>query len=327
MRAPRLADKRCFLIEWIRKANPKNRLMNRRLPPLNALRAFEAAARHLSFTKAADELHVTQAAVSHQIKALEEWLGIPLFRRLNRALILTEAGQAYLPPLRDALDLMASATERLFRKDSAGSLTISTMPSFAAKWLVMRLGRFQADHPELEVRLHTTAQIVDFAQQDVDVAIRFGRPPWPGVEALHLMTEEIFPVCAPRLLEGPHTLRVPENLRHHTLLHDDYLITWATWCAAAGVDGVDVTRGPRFTDSALVLQAAMDGQGLALARQVLVADDLAAGRLVRPFALNLPGDFAYYVVAPAHYFSRPKVKAFRDWLFEEAARTSAAPVA
>lgn len=294
--------------------------MSRRLPPLNALRAFEAAARHLSFTKAADELHVTQAAVSHQIKGLEEWLGLPLFRRVNRGLVLTDAGQTYLPPLRDALDLMANATERLFRKDSTGALTISTMPSFAAKWLVLRLGHFQAKHPELDLRLHTTAQMVDFAQQDVDVAIRFGSGNWPDLRVERLLNEDIFPVCSPRLLPN---LACPADLKRHTLLHDDYMITWASWLTAAGVEGIDVERGPRYTDSALVLQAAMEGQGVALARQVLVADDLAAGRLVRPFDVVLSGQYAYYFVAPPHYFSRPKVKAFRDWLFAEAEAYSA----
>ncbi|TWA87483.1 LysR family transcriptional regulator [Azospirillum brasilense] len=293
--------------------------MARRLPPLNALRAFESAARHLSFTKAAEELHVTQAAVSHQIKGLEEWLGMPLFRRMNRALILTETGQSYLPPVRDALDTLSHATERLFRMDGSGALTISTMPSFAAKWLVMRLGRFQARHPELEVRLHTTPQLVDFTQQDVDIGIRFGAGNWPGLRCERLMTEDIYPVCSPSLLDGPRPLCCPEDLRHHTLLHDDYFITWGTWGEAAGIGGLDHARGPRFDDSALLLQVAAEGGGVALARGVLVADDVAAGRLVRLFDVHLPGNYAYYVAAPPHYFSRPKVKAFRDWLFEEAA--------
>ena len=299
--------------------------MSRRLPPLNALRAFEAAARHLSFTRAAEELHVTQAAVSHQIKGLEEWLGMPLFRRLNRALMLTEAGQTYLPAVRDALDTLAQATDRLFRRDSAGALTISTMPSFAAKWLVMRLGRFQARHPELEVRLHATPQLADFAQQDVDVAIRFGSGRWPGLRSERLMTEDIFPVCSPALLRGGLPLARPEDLRRHTLLHDDYMITWAIWAEAAGLTGIDLHRGPRFNDSALILQAAMEGAGVALARGVLVADDVAAGRLVRLFDIHLPGDYAYYVAAPPPYFSRPKVRAFRDWLFEEAALSGQVP--
>lgn len=296
--------------------------MARRLPPLNALRAFEAAGRHLSFTKAADELHVTQAAISHQIKGLEEWLGMPLFRRLNRALILTEAGQSYMPPVRDALDTLAQATERLVQQDSSGALTISTMPSFAAKWLVMRLGRFQARHPELDVRLHTSAQLVDFAQQDVDVAIRFGSGDWPELRVEPLLTEEIFPVCSPRLLKGGKPLERPEDLCYHTLLHDDYLIGWKSWVAAAGAAGVDVNRGPRFTDSALTLQMAADGHGVALARGALAAEDIASGRLVRLFDVPMKGSYAYYLVAPPHYFSRPKVKVFRDWLLEEAGATA-----
>ncbi|WP_029006901.1 transcriptional regulator GcvA [Azospirillum halopraeferens] len=298
--------------------------MARRLPPLNALRSFEAAARHLSFTRAAEELHVTQAAVSHQIKALEEWLGIPLFRRVSRGLVLTEAGQTYLPPLRDAFESMSDATERLCRADSAGSLTISTMPSFAAKWLVMRLGRFQAAHPELELRLHTTSQMVDFAQQDVDLAIRFGRPPWPGVKAEWLMDDPVFPVCSPALARGDRPIRSPSDLLKHTLLHDDYQIDWTAWFTAAGVPAADATRGPRYTDSALLLQAAMEGHGVALARKVLVADDLAAGRLLRPFDVELPGTHAYYVVAPPHYYARPKVRAFRGWLYAEAGRETPA---
>lgn len=296
--------------------------MNRRLPPLNALRAFEAAARHLSFTQAAAELNVTQAAVSHQVKALEAWLGQPLFERMNRALRLTEAGRALLPPMRDALDQIAAATTRLAPREPTGVLTISTIPSFAAKWLVLRLGRFQAAHPEFAVRLLTSADLVDFVRQDVDVAIRFGHGPWPGVHAERLMTEEVFPVCSPSLPAGSPPLRTPADLRHHTLLHDDHVVTWRLWLRAAGVEDVDAERGPRFTDSALVLQLAIDGQGVALARRVLVGDDLAAGRLVRPFAQSLPGEFAYHLVAPPHHFSRAKVAAFRDWLLAEAEASS-----
>lgn len=293
--------------------------MPRRLPPLSALRVFEAAGRHLSFTKAAEELSVTQAAVSHQIKSLEEWLGVPLFRRMNRALQLTEVGQAYLPCVTMSLDGLSEATERLFRQDAGGALTVSTMPSWAAKWLVMRLGRFQDRHPDIDVRLQTSSALVDFARNDVDLAIRFGKGDWPGLRCDWLMDEEVFPVCSPALLKGPKPLETPADLRRHALLHDDYLITWDMWFAAAGLSGVNTTRGTRFTDSALMLQAAMAGQGVSLARIVLVADDLAAGRLVRLFDVTLRGELAYYVVAPPHYFQRTKVKAFRDWLFEEVA--------
>jgi len=303
--------------------------MTRNLPPLNGLRAFEAAARHLSFTRAAAELHVTQAAVSHQIKGLEDWLGTPLFRRVNRALELTEAGHAYRVPVSEALGLIADATGRLFRQENGGVLTVSTMPSFASKWLVLRLGRFQAAHPDIEVRLHTSSQLVDFAGRDVDVGIRLGRGQWPGVLAERLMTEDVFPVCAPALRDGPKPIRTPADLLRHTLLHDDYLITWSAWFAAAAAGGAmaggtpppgaEVDRGPRYSDSALLLQAAMAGQGVALARRVLVADDLAAGRLVRLFDVTLPGEYAYYVVTPSHGRIPAKVRLFRDWLFAEVA--------
>lgn len=298
--------------------------MTRRLPPLNALRAFEAAARRLSFTKAAEELCVTQAAVSHQIKGLEEWLGAPLFLRQNRALLLTEAGAAYLPSVKLAFDSLSDATDRLFRRDDSGALTVSTMPSLAAKWLVLRLGRFQERHPDIDVRLQTSSTLVDFTQQDVDVAIRFGVGHWPGLRAERLMSEELFPVCSPALPRREKPLHCPDDLRHYPLLHDDYIINWGMWLEAAGVSGVDVSRGAVFTDSALMLQAAMMGQGIALARHVLVADDIAAGRLIRLFDVAIPGDFAYYVVAPPHYFQRPKVRVFRDWLFEEAQATRVA---
>ncbi len=307
--------------------------MHRSLPPLNALRAFEAAARHLSFTRAAAELHVTQAAISHQIKGLEDWLGAPLFRRVNRTLLLTEAGQAYVVPVREALGQIADATDRLFRRDTGGVLTISTMPSFAAKWLVMRLGRFQAAHPDLEVRLHTSSHLIDFTDQDVDVGIRLGRGQWQGVFAERLMTEDVFPVCAPALRDGPKPIRTPADLMRHTLLHDDYLISWSMWFAAATAGGAlpagavppgaEVDRGPRFTDSALLLQSAIGGHGVALGRRVLVAEDLAAGRLVRLFDVTLPGEYAYYVVTPAHSRTRPKVRLFRDWLFAEVAADGA----
>lgn len=295
--------------------------MARRLPPLNALRAFEAAARHLSFTKAADELNVTQAAISHQIKGLEEWLGATLFQRGVRSLTLNEAGAAYLPSVKLAFDGLADATDRLFRRDDGGALTVSTMPSLAAKWLVLRLGRFQERRPDIDVRLQTSSALVDFARQDVDVAIRFGTGHWPGLRAERLMGEKIFPVCSPALLRADRPLNVPDDLRHYPLLHDDYVINWRMWLDAAGAQGVDVSRGPVFNDSALMLQAAVAGRGVALARNVLAADDMAAGRLVRLFDVAAPGDWAYFVVAPSHYFQRAKVRAFRDWLFEEAAAT------
>ena len=298
--------------------------MARRLPPLNALRAFEAAARHLSFTRAAGELHVTQAAVSHQVKALEEHLGRKLFRRLNRALLLTDDGQAYLPSISRAFTLLNDATNDLLTKQAPGPLTVSALPSFAARWLVPRLGRFRHIRPDIDLRIDPSAELADFAGGDVDVGIRYGRGKYPGMRADWLMTEDIFPVCSPALLEGPHPLRDPRDLQHQVLLHDDGHGDWRTWLLAAGVDRVDPARGPIFTDSSMLIQAAMAAQGVALARGVLAADELAAGRLVRPFTLSLSTEYAYYLVCPVNTAEQPKIAAFRDWLLGEAKRESSA---
>ena len=292
--------------------------MSRRLPPLNALRVFEAAARHLSFTRAAAELHVTQAAVSHQVKALEDWVGQPLFRRLNRAIELTDAGARYLPALTAALDQIAEATARVAGDPGDRVLTISTLPSLAARWLVMRLARFEAAHPDLDVRVQSSAALVDFARQDVDLAIRYGRGSWPGLQCVRLVSETVFPVCSPELLRTGPPLRSPADLRHHTLIHDDFAIGWAEWLRAQGVEGVDPTRGPWFTDSALALQLAVEGRGVVLARSVIAGDDLAAGRLVRPFGNTAETEIgSYWLVAPTSHFRRAKVAAFRDWIMSE----------
>ena len=292
--------------------------MPRRLPPLNSLRAFEAAARHLSFTRAAEELHVTQAAVSHQIKGLEDYLGRKLFRRLNRALLLTDDGQAYLPSVSKAFELLNEATAHLLRSRTPGPLTVSVLPSFAARWLVPRLGKFRQAHPDIDLRIDPSTRLTDFSLGDVDVGIRYGRGKYPGLRADWLMTEDIFPVCSPALLRGEHPLREPSDLKHHVLLHDDGHGEWRTWLLAAGADDVDPTHGSIFTDSSMVIQAAMAGQGVALARGVLAADELAAGRLVRPFKLSLPTEYAYYFVSPEDTAEQPKIAAFREWLLAEA---------
>ncbi|MDJ0949658.1 MAG: transcriptional regulator GcvA [Alphaproteobacteria bacterium] len=301
--------------------------MARRLPSLNALRAFEAAARHLSFTKAADELNVTQAAISHQVKGLEDWLGVKLFRRLNRALRLTEEGQDYVPAISDALDGLDAATRKLLRGDAARTLTVTTMDSFAADWLVPRLKRFRVQHPEIEVRVTTSDRLVDFSREDVDMAIRYGRGRYPGMQVDRLMKEDIFPVCSPELLQGPHPLRTPADLQYHTLLHDDMTVNWEAWLKFAGIEGVDASRGPFFQHSYLVRDAALLGEGVALGRGALVADALADGRLVRPFDISLPAEYAYYVVCPETAAETPKNKAFREWLLAEAAETMSKPLA
>ena len=301
--------------------------MARNLPPLNSLRAFEAAARHLSFTRAAEELHVTPAAVSHQIKALEEQLGVALFRRLTRALRLTEAGQAALPAMRDGFDKLAEGVARARAHESSGAVTVSVGPSFAAKWLVPRLDRFREAHPDIEVRIDATDKVVDFELDNVDLAIRYGRGNYPGLRVERLLSEEIFPVCSPELLDGPNPLHQPEDLRHHTLLHLDWDMesvmapSWRMWLLAAGVDNVDFMRGPVFSMESLALQAAIEGQGVALVSSVLAEHDLEAGRLVMPFDVSVcdPLDFQYYLVTPKRTAELPKVVAFGTWLLDQAA--------
>jgi len=286
---------------------------------MNTLRAFEAAARHLSFTLAAEELHVTQAAVSHQIRTLEEALGVRLFRRLNRAIRLTEEGQEFVGEVRKALSHLATAVEKLAAPDAGGPLTVSLLPSFASKWLVPRLGRFRAKHPEIDVRISPSTGLTDFQRDDVDMAVRYGKGNYEGLHSVRLMTEDIFPVCSPALMTGQHPLKQPQDLRYHTLLHDDANVDWAAWLLMAGVEGVDPRQGPYFTDSGMVIQAAAEGQGVALARGALAAGDIESGRLIRPFDIAIPTEYAYYVVSPKATMHHPKIAAFREWLLEEAA--------
>ncbi len=295
-----------------------------RLPSLNALRAFEAGARHLSFTKAAEELNVTQAAISHQVKALEADLGVALFRRFTRRLELTPAGRRLLPPLGEAFGRIGGAVEELRRGDAARPLTVSLLPGFAGKWLVPRLSRFHAAHPEIDLRLHHTADVADFERDEADLAVRWGGGGWRGVESEFLKLEIMTPVCSPRLLEGEKPLRRPEDLRHHTLLHDYDHDYWGAWLNAMGIEGVEVRRGPVFDDENVVVEAAIDGQGVALGDIHLLDRDLASGRLVQPFDLSLPSDYAYYIVYPPGALERPKVRAFRDFLLAEAAREAPA---
>lgn len=299
--------------------------MARRLPPLNAVRAFEAAARTMSFTRAADELNVTPAAISRHVKLLEEILRVPLFRRLPRGLILTDAGRAYLPALSDALDRIAQASELARGGALKGILTVSVMPSFATGWLVPRLNRFRARYPDLDVLLRSETRLVDFASEDVDLAIRYSRPPFPGLRTALLMTEEVFPVCSPALARGQPGLRRLDDLCHHTLLHDvdagprQPWIGWDVWLREAGLIEIEAMRGPRFTDSGVMIQAAIAGQGVMLGRSVLVREHLRAGALVQPFERVRRADFAYYLVAPEAAAVLPKVAAFFDWALSEAA--------
>jgi LysR family glycine cleavage system transcriptional activator len=293
--------------------------MVERLPSLTAVRAFDAAARHRSITLAAAELHVTQAAVSHQIKGLEEHLGVALFRRHSRGLELTEAGRMYAEPVRQGFELLEEAGRRLKRRLRPDRLVVTVLPSFAAAWLVPRLGRFMRRHPEITIHLAPTADLVDFDRDDVDIGIRYGLGNYPGLEVVRLMDEDLFPVCSPALVAGEAPLHEPADLSRVTLLHDDGHGQWRTWLEAAGVDGVDPTRGPVLTDSNMVVQAAIEGHGVALARSGLTRTALREGRLVRPFDLSLPSRFTYYLVYPGRYAERADVQAFERWLLDEIA--------
>ena len=299
----------------------------RSIAHLNALRAFEASARHQSFSLAAQELNVTPAAVGQLVRTLEDWLGSPLFVRSTSGrarLVTTEVAEQALPDIRAGLERLAVGLERLRSGSAGGVLTVTVSPAFAAKWLLPRMERFQAAWPETDLRLDTSLKPVDFVAQRIDVGVRYGRGQWPGLAAEKLMDEEVYPVCAPALL-ATATLQAPGDLRGQVLIHDQSVDTstgfasWQAWLRHAGVQGVPTDRGLRINNSAAVLQAAIDGQGVALARSVMAHDDLAAGRLVRLFPqVRLESALAYYVVYRPECIAQPKVAAFRDWLLREA---------
>jgi len=310
---------------------------NGRYPPLNALRAFEAAARHLSFKIAARELHVTAGAVSHQVKLLEDHLGVPLFRRLTRALELTTEAQAMLPKVREGLDALHAAVERVRSREDMAALTVITPPNFAARWLMPRLARFTAAHPNIELHIAARQQMVDQsesgaamvpdqdARPDTAVAmVRFGSGNYPGSRVDEVFSAVYVPVCSPKLLAGDHPLRRPEDLRHHTLLHDDTVIeegarpSWNDWLQAVGVKDIDATRGPHFSDAALAVDAAIEGMGVTLAIKPLLTAEIKAGRLVVPFDISASTGYAYYLVTPEAAAENRALASFREWLLEEA---------
>jgi LysR family glycine cleavage system transcriptional activator len=308
-----------FAPDGIKAGRPSRR----RLPPLVALRTFEVVARHLSLVQAADELCVTPAAVSHQIRTLEAHLGVPLFRRAGRSIALTDAGQTFLPGIRGAFEMMGEAVGQLEGMNQASVLTVSVAPSFAVKWLMPRLDHFQKLHPNIDVRVAATTQLSNFTSDNVDIAIRYGKGSYPDLAVEHLLSEAVIPVCSPALLKEKR-LHQPKDLSVITLLHDDSpdsdptCPNWQVWLRARGATNVDVARGPRFTQSSLVLDAAIQGSGVALAKVTLVENDLREGRLVKLFEAPQPVDFAYYIVAPHRLLSLPKVAAFAAWLRSEA---------
>jgi LysR family glycine cleavage system transcriptional activator len=316
-----------------------------RLPPLNALRAFEAAARHLSFKKAAVELHVTAGAVSAQVKTLEAHLGVALFRRLTRALELTAEGQSLLPKVREGLESLQEAVSRLRVREESAALNVVAPPNFTARWLLPRLAGFTSMHPAVELHLASRQSMIDGhengeprvpdAREDgPTVSIRFGDGQYPEARVDEVFYVEYVPVCSPKLLDGPHPLREPGDLRFHTLLHDDTATegkarpSWDDWLAAAGVRDVDGERGPHFGDAALALEAAIEGLGVALAIKPLLCAEIEAGRLVVPFDLALPANWAYFLVSAETVAGDAAVTSFREWLLAEARQAKrAAPVA
>jgi LysR family glycine cleavage system transcriptional activator len=294
------------------------------------MRSFEAAARLSSFTRAADELSVTPAAVSYQMRKLEDQLGVTLFQRTSRVVELTEAGRMLLAGVGEALDGIARTVARLRGADDRPRLTATASPSFAAKWLVPRLHRFLEQHPDADVRIDVSDRLVDLTREEIDLGVRFGKGDYPGLRADRLFEETIFPVCSPALMAGKRPLKQPRDLRRHTLIHVEWRSQgatwpdWRMWLLAAGLGDLDPHRGLHFTLTSIALQAAIDGQGVALCESTLVSDDLASGRLVRPFEMSIkgPAEFAYYAVtAPGE--NRPLVRAFRDWILAEAKQMTA----
>jgi LysR family transcriptional regulator, glycine cleavage system transcriptional activator len=293
--------------------------MPRRLPILNALKSFEAAARHQSFTRAAQELCVTQGAISHQVKSLEADIGVKLFHRERQRLLITDAGREYLVVVRDALDRIAIGTERLVQRQSSGALTVSTSPDFAAKWLVHRLGRFAEAYPNIDLRVSAAMHHVDFGREDVDIAVRHGDGSWSGLDVARLCAEQLFLVCSPKLLAKQKGIFTSVDVQNFPLLHLDDRKNWSRWFEVAEIFDADLSRGPVFNRASMLIDAAVDGQGIALARTALAAHDLVNGRLIKPLPISLRLSKSYWIVCPKVTAALPKIVMFRSWLLAEAA--------
>jgi LysR family glycine cleavage system transcriptional activator len=291
--------------------------MRRDLPPFASIRSFEAAARHLSFKAAAEELNVTQSAISHQVKALEEYLGVSLFLRGTRSITLTHEGSRYLGDISLLLDQLAEATSHFRDSDAVGPLFVTATPAFAARWLVPRIAAFHAGHPQIELHIATSLRPPDFARDRIDVAIRYGQEKLPGLLVVPFFSTTMFPVASPRLLNGARSLRRPADLRHFTLLHAEVDDGWPDWLRSAGLADLDVGTGPRFEHCELLLRAAEEAQGVALAYGALVEGDLAAGRLIRLFDIDLSAPVVYSIVSPETWSNRPRIAALRNWLLKE----------
>jgi LysR family glycine cleavage system transcriptional activator len=290
----------------------------RHIPSINALRAFQASARCLSFTQAAEELNVTQGAVSHQVKGLEDQLGVKLFLRIKQRLQLTEQGKGYLPFVREALDMLLAGNDYLDADQKSGVLTVSVSPNFASKWLVHRLGEFIEAHPDIELRISASMQHVDFGRSDIDMAIRHGDGVWPDLDVTRLCPEQEFPVCSPTFIESHGPIEKPSDILAVPILHDLSRPDWPMWFDVAGVGEAQIPAGPQFNQTSMVIDAALEGHGVALARSALAARSLLSGRLVRLFDVSLPAPFAYYIVCPKSVSAMPKIILFREWLLSEA---------
>jgi LysR family glycine cleavage system transcriptional activator len=297
--------------------------MSRRNYPLNALRSFESSARHLSFVKAAEELSVTPAAVSHQVKKLEEFLGFPLFLRQSRGLLLVDSGKTLLAELGEVFLQLDKSMERVIDNDSHGTLTISVAPAFAVLWLIPRLQKFYAQHPSIDLRISTSLGLINFQRDNFDAAIRLGHGDWFGLETIKLFDESVTPMCSPRLLEGADAITTADDLRNHVLLHNhsmDYdpnAPTWDSWLNAAGASNVDASHGTHFSLPDHGLQAAIDGAGVVLGWRKLSQPDIHAGRVVEPFDLSLSLESSFYLCYPEQYSLRPNIVILRDWLKRE----------
>jgi len=297
--------------------------MKRSLLPLNALRAFDAAARHKSFKRAADELSVTPAAISQQIRSLEDFLGVELFRRSNRNLMLTDAADLALAPLALGFEHLEDAVDRITASKRDHLLRIAVTPSFASKWLVPRLASYYQDRPEAVVKIASSMALTDFKSEQVDLAIRYGAGNYPNLYTEKLLSERVFPVCAPSLLKGGVPLCTESDLTKFTLIHDDSFSedasapTWPMWLKAAGITMPDGVAAIHFNTHLLAIEAAVAGQGIALARSSIAGDDLKSGRLVQPFSAEVAIDFAHYIVLPEDHLDNPQVTDFIDWLKAE----------
>lgn len=295
------------------------------LPPLNSLRAFEAVGRHLSFSKAASELNVTPGAISQQVRGLEDFLDIKLFKRRNRSIVLTDSGQVFLPLLSDGFSRISEAVDSVRRSQGDEPLTITAAPSFTSKWLIPRLCKFQALHPEIDVRIDASSRLVDFVREDIDVGIRFGTGEIEGLDSNYLFSFDLIPVCSPDLKHEGKPVHNLSDIRHHTLLHsqdtdfDPSFPDWAMWLATAGVDDVDASRGMFFSQGEMVIEAAIEGQGIALGASVMVAGALESGRLVQPFETRLPVRLSFHLITTRQKSRSSKIGAFRQWILDESA--------